>query len=94
MMKMYTQNIENVLTTSKHLLKAKYILINVSISKLSLKPQFFTGNKFQLEKNMLLPNTLYKERSKKPPKTPTPQNHHNKTHNEKETHALLCCQTE
>lgn len=86
-MKMYTQNIENILATSKHLLKGKYILINVSMSKLSLKPQVFIWNKFHLEKNMLLPNSLCREKQKK--KT----NHHNKTHNQKET-LVLCCQIE
>lgn len=38
------------------------------MSKLSLKPQPFIWSELHLEKNMLLPNTLCREKQKTPPK--------------------------
>lgn len=54
------------------------------MSKLSLKPQLFLWNKFHLEKNMLLPNSLCREKQKNP----------HKTHNHKETLIILRRQIE
>lgn len=64
-MEKYTQNTENILATSKHLLKGNSSLINISMSKLSLKLQLFIRNKLHSEKDMLLPNSLGREKGKK-----------------------------
>lgn len=64
-MEKYTQNTENILASSKHLLKGNSSLINISMSKLSLKLQLFIRNKLHSEKDMLLLNSLGREKEKK-----------------------------
>lgn len=75
-MEKYTQNTENILATSKHLLKGNSSLINISMSKLSLKLQLFIRNKLHSEKDVLLPNSLGREKEKK--KLRGENNTHNK----------------